>query len=227
VNNGSKISSCAYITVGTGIGVGLVIGGECVHGLMHPEGGHLSMPRLASEPSFKGQSDPKACPFGGLTPEGMAGSKAISLRAGLSSTAGLAGLPDDHAAWDATAYYLGALCANLLLLASPERIVLSGGVMQRACLFPLVRKHVQAHLNGYIRVPQVVTQAGIDELIVPSVWGNKAGLIGALTLAELAQTSRAGGLRSAWSKPTTTTTVVVAAALAGVLGFTLAKALAK
>jgi len=75
------------------------------------------------------------------------------------------------------------MCANIVLMASPEKIVLSGGVMLRKTLFPKIRKAMQAQLNGYIQMPQLTSQQGIDEFIAPSHWGNTAGLVGALTLA--------------------------------------------
>ena len=92
-------------------------------------------------------------------------------------------LPDSHEVWDQTSHYLASLCANLVLLTSPERIVLSGGVMKRSVLFPLIREKVQTLLNGYIDTPQITTPL-IDEYIVASKYGNDIGLIGALTLAE-------------------------------------------
>mmetsp|Transcript_69813 Transcript_69813/g.191570 ORF Transcript_69813/g.191570 Transcript_69813/m.191570 type:complete len:348 (-) Transcript_69813:191-1234(-) len=177
-------TSCCYITIGTGVGVGLVVNGAPVHGLMHPEGGHVATPRRAVDLSFEG-SNPKDC-FGGACAENMCCSLALAKRAGLPSTAGLAKLDDAHDAWDAAAHYIGAMCANIVLLASPERIVLSGGIMQRALLFPKIRAAVQAQLNGYIQLPQITTQDGIDAFVAPSFFGNSAGVVGALTLAQKA-----------------------------------------
>ena len=177
-------ASCCYITLGTGIGVGLVINNQTVHGLMHPEGGHLAVPRHADDANFAG-NNPKDC-FGGLCAENMACSASLAARAGLKSTSGLASLPDDHHVWDVAAYYLGALCANIVLLASPERIIISGGVLQRASLFPKIRKEMQKHLNGYIQMDAITTSAGVKHFVAPSTWGNQAGMIGALTLAKKA-----------------------------------------
>lgn len=175
-------TSCCYITIGTGVGVGLVVNSAPVHGLMHPEGGHVAVPRRAVDLSFEG-SNPKDC-FGGSCAENMCCSLALAKRAGLSSTAGLAQLDDSHEAWEAAAHYIGAMCANVVLLASPERIVLSGGVMLRKCLFPKIRRSMQAQLNGYIQMSQLTSQPGIEEFVAPSHWGNAAGLVGALTLAQ-------------------------------------------
>lgn len=186
-------TSCAYITVGTGIGVGLVVNGLPVHGLMHPEGGHVAVPRMPGDQSFKG-SNPADC-FDGSCAENMCCSLALAMRAKLGDTSGLAALPDDHPAWEAAAHYIGCLCASIVLMAAPERIVLSGGVMLRSILFPRVRAKMQAMLNGYIKLPQIVGTgpAGVDSYLVPSRWGNKAGLTGALTLAVQAAAAKGGG----------------------------------
>ena len=136
-------SSCAYITVGTGIGVGLVVNGKPVHGLMHPEGGHVCVPRLPSDATYEG-SNPTDC-FGGACAENMACSLSLAKRSGLPDTSHLVGLPDTHAAWDAAGHYLGAMCASLVLLVSPERIVLSGGVLDLEQLLELLA------LDGAVR----------------------------------------------------------------------------
>jgi len=187
-------TSCCYITVGTGIGVGLVINNQPVHGLLHPEGGHLCVPPFLADTkgSFSGPN--KEDTFGGLCAENMACSVALAKRAKLASTSELRNLPDDHPAWEAAAHYIGALCANVVLLASPEHIVLSGGVMLRASLFPKVRAQMQKLLNGYLQVPQLLSPAGIEGYIGPSTWGNSAGMVGALTLAQTAlkQSSQPG-----------------------------------
>jgi len=185
-------SSCAYITVGTGIGVGLVINGAPVHGLMHPEGGHMCVPKHARDAQTFFQGPNASDCFGGQCAENMACSVALAKRGGLKSTAQLKELKNDDFQWEAAAHYLGALCANIVLLASPERIVLSGGVMQRASLFPRVRTHMQASLNGYLQLPQITTSAGIVSYISPSTWGNNAGLVGTFTLAVKALEKREG-----------------------------------
>ena len=175
--------------MGTGIGVGLVVNGKTVHGLMHPEGGHVAVPRHIKDGRFAG-SNPRDT-FGGLCAENLGCSLALAKRAGLASTSELASLPDDHEVWDIAAHYLGALCANIVLLVSPDRIVLSGGVMKRATLFPKVRAAMQRNLNGYLQLPQLTTQAGVDAYVGPSAWGNNAGLVGALTLARRRSRRRA------------------------------------
>jgi fructokinase len=131
--NGSKTSSCAYITVGTGIGVGLVVNDQTVRGLMHPEAGHLMVARQQGD-TFAG-----TCPYHGACVEGMCASGALTARKQLSDAAELADLPDDDPVWDACAYQLAQLCANLIYIASPERIVFGGGVMNRQSLYPKIR----------------------------------------------------------------------------------------
>uniref|UniRef100_A0A7S0P2Y6 fructokinase n=1 Tax=Calcidiscus leptoporus TaxID=127549 RepID=A0A7S0P2Y6_9EUKA len=184
--SGECLSSCAYVTVGTGIGVGLVMNGAPVHGMMHPEGGHVCVPLHEQDVQLSFNGSNRSDTFGGFCAESMACSVALAQRAGLASTSELKHTGDTHEMWDAAAHYLGALCANIILLVSPERIVMSGGVMLRKSLFPRIRAATQQHLNGYLQLPQLTTQAGIDKFIVPSAWGNDAGLMGALTLAQLA-----------------------------------------
>jgi fructokinase len=90
---------------------------------------------------------------------------------------------DGNLTWEFASHYLAALCVNMVLLVSPERIVLSGGIMNRDMMFPTIRKKVQEMLNGYINMPQITTDQ-IDNYIVPSAFGNDAGIVGALVLAE-------------------------------------------
>ena len=191
-------TSCCYITVGTGIGVGLVINGQPVHGLLHPEGGHLCVPPLLADSKAGFVGPNMADTFGGLCAENMACSKALAKRAKLADTSALAKLKDDDPAWEAAAHYLGALCANVVLLASPEKIVLSGGVMLRKTLFPKVRAKMQSLLNGYLQVDSIVTAKGVEAYVCPSTWGNSAGMVGALTLAQAAL-DQGGGAKD-WTK---------------------------
>jgi len=169
-------SSAVYITVGTGVGVGVVVHGQPVNGLVHPEGGHLPIARLPDD-VFPGK-----CPFHGACVEGLAGSGALAARKGCLP-ADLPTLSDDDPVWDHAAHALAALCVSLILIVSPERIILSGGVMKRAVLFQKIRARVLELLAGYIQSPALLPGA-IDEYIVPSKWGNNAGIIGALTLAD-------------------------------------------
>lgn len=171
-------SSSAYITVGTGVGVGLVVNGRTIHGLLHPEAGHIQVARKEND-NFKG-----TCPFHKSCIEGMCSSGALAARKGIAPTE-LANLADDDDVWDQCAYQLAQLCAQLILIVSPERIAFGGGVMNRKCLYPKIRKYVQSILNDYIRKEEITTN-DIDSLICPSFWGNNAGIIGAAFLAKLA-----------------------------------------
>ena len=182
IDKGEDPSCVAYATVGTGVGVGLVVNGAPVHGLLHPEAGHACVPRYPND-TFEGHNPSLNC-AGWAEVEAMCASGALAKRAGLADTSGLKDLPDDHEVWDVAAHYLAALCANLILVVSPEKIVLSGGVMLRASLFPKIRAKTVEYLNGYIPVPAVASAKAAETLIVPSPHGNNAGIIGALTLAQ-------------------------------------------
>ena len=108
--------------------------------------------------------------------EGLASGTAIEARWHVKAVT----LPDDHFAWELEAYYLGQMCANAVLLYSPHRIVLGGGVMHKQHLFPMIRKNTQQFLNGYVKIPQITDD--IDSYIVPPALGDNAGAIGALLL---------------------------------------------
>jgi len=170
--------SCAYVTVGTGIGVGLVVNGKCVKGLLHPEGGHIPVLRRPGD-AYAGAPGPHPWSL-----EGQCSSGAIAERAGVPVDQ-LKDIPDDHEVWSDVGWMLGSLCATLTLVCSVERIVLSGGVMQRRSLFPRIRSACREILDGYIKHPRLLDDGpeGIDGYIVPSERGNDAGIFGALALA--------------------------------------------
>lgn len=158
----NNLTSGAYITVGTGIGVGLVVNGNSVKGMMHPEAGHIQVTRCPGD-SFHG-----TCPYHGDCVEGMCSSGALIARANCTQ-AGLPALGDDHEVWDHTAYYIAQLCATLVMVASPEVICIGGGVLNRTCLYPKIHKHVLTILNGYIQ-NELLTPERIHEFIKPSFW---------------------------------------------------------
>jgi fructokinase len=171
-------TSCAYVTVGTGIGVGLIINGATVHGLLHPEAGHLMVAKQVGD-TFEG-----TCPFHGCCIEGMCSTGALAARKGCPASA-LPDLLDEDPLWDTCAFYLAQLCASLILIASPERIVIGGGVMNRRCLYAKIRKQTAEILKGYIQQEKITTNQ-IDEYIKEPLWGNDAGIVGAAYLAQLA-----------------------------------------
>jgi fructokinase len=133
-----------YITVGTGIGIGLVINGKPVHGMMHPEGGHARVTKHRDD-NYKGN-----CPFHGDCLEGLVATGAIVGRLELSGPEEIPKLDDSAKIWDMIGFYLGTFCANLYLALSVERIIIGGGVMNRACLFPKIRNHFDHCINGYV-----------------------------------------------------------------------------
>lgn len=171
---GHKGDSCAYITVGTGIGVGLVIDGRPVHGLVHPEGGHI-MTLRPEDDKYEGWSN-----IHKLSAESMASAAACAQRAGVNATE-LASLKDDNPVWDDVAYYLAQLCLTICYMVSPHVIVLSGGIMKRTILFEKIRAKFHELNEGYIAADLVLNH--LDEYIVPSKYGNDIGIIGAIELA--------------------------------------------
>jgi fructokinase len=158
-------ASVVYVTVGTGIGGGALVHGRMVHGLAHPEMGHVRIPHDRAADPFAG-----ACPHHGDCWEGLASAPAIAARWGQAPET----LPDAHPAWDLEARYLALGLLNVILTLSPERIVLGGGVMARARLLPLVRRNVDELLGGYVRSADIVLPA----------LGDQAGVLGALALAQ-------------------------------------------
>ena len=169
------LSDFLYLTVGTGIGGGAIVHGEVVHGLMHPEMGHIRVPHDAA-----GDPYPGCCPFHGDCLEGLASGPAIQARWGLNASE----LPAEHAGLALEARYLALGLTNWVCTLSPQRIVLGGGVMQQSLLFPLIRAELLRLLNGYIQAPEITACA--DRFVVPAMLGSRAGVLGALVLAEQA-----------------------------------------
>ncbi|RYZ07705.1 MAG: ROK family protein [Myxococcales bacterium] len=170
------LDTAVYVTIGTGIGGGALIDGELVHGLVHPEMGHLLLPREPDDASFAG-----ACPFHGARCwEGLASGPALERRWGARAET----LPPEHPAWDLQARYIASALTTLVLVLSPQRLILGGGVMQAAQLFPLARGHLRRSLNGYVQAEALA--AGIDSYLVPPGLGQHAGIAGAFALAERA-----------------------------------------
>ena len=169
------LSSCVYVTVGTGVGAGLVIEGRLVHGLLHPELGHMLLRPLPEDPSPKG-----FCPFHDGCVEGLTAGPAIEKRWGKKAYE----LLPDHPAWKLEADYLAQMCVNMICSFSPEKIILGGGVMQQKHLFPLIRTKTRELLNGYVHHTAVLDH--IDQYIVEPGLGTKSGATGALLLAKMA-----------------------------------------
>jgi fructokinase len=161
-----------YLTVGTGIGGGGLIDGKMMHGLVHPEMGHVRVPRDPGADPYAG-----GCPFHGDCLEGLASGPAIEARWGRPAEA----LPDDHPAWPLEARYLALAVNNFVCTLSPQRVILGGGVMERRSLFPLIRRDLRALLNDYVQAPQL--SGGLERYVVPPAFGARAGVMGALALA--------------------------------------------
>ena len=157
------LSNFLYLTVGTGIGGGGMMNGQLMHGLLHPELGHIRIPHDLARDPFAGN-----CPSHGDCLEGLAAGAAITARWGSRS----ADLPADHPAWELEAHYLALGLVNWICTLSPERIIIGGGVMRRGSLFSLIRTKVDTLLNGYLAAPE----------ILPPELGERAGVLGAIAL---------------------------------------------
>ena len=162
-----------YLTIGTGIGGGGLVNGRLMHGLVHPEMGHVRIPHDVAADPFAG-----VCPFHGDCLEGLASGPAMNARWLQPAEQ----LPDDHPGWMLEARYLALALVNFICTLSPERIVIGGGVMSKTSLYPLVRRQVLALLNNYVRAPPILE--ALDDYIVPPWLGGRAGVLGALALAQ-------------------------------------------
>ncbi len=167
------VDTFIYITVGTGIGGGLMVRGKRAHGLVHPEMGHVRVPHDLEKDPFPG-----VCPYHADCLEGLANGPALEARWETDPRT----LPEDHEAWDLEAFYLAAGLVNFLFTVSPKRFILGGGVMEQLHLFPKIRKELQRLLNGYVASPAVLEE--IDAYIVPPALGNRAGVLGSIALAQ-------------------------------------------
>lgn len=164
-----------YLTIGTGIGGGGMVNGQLMHGLVHPEMGHIRIPHDWNADPYPGR-----CPFHGDCLEGMASGPAIGERWGQSAEK----LPKEHSAWKLEANYLAYAMVNFIVTLSPQRIILGGGVMKQEQLFPLVRQKVLDLLNGYVQAEAITEE--IDSYITPPALGGEAGVLGAFALADRA-----------------------------------------
>ena len=164
--------SCLYLTVGTGIGGGMYCEGKLVHGMQHPEWGHIPMDVLPEDPVEKG-----FCPYHGNCPEGLASGPAMEKRWGMPGKE----IPPSHPAWRLEAKYLGRLCATALMTFCPERVILGGGVMAQSALLPMVREETEKCLAGYMTAAGF---ADLDHVIVTPALYPVSGLAGALLLAK-------------------------------------------
>lgn len=169
--SGRGLDTFCYVTVGTGIGVGLLVGGAPHGGANHPEAGHIRLPRAPGDHDFPG-----ACPFHGDCLEGLASGPAMRARWGAAAET----LPVNHPAWDVEADYLAGLCATLTYIVRPDRIILGGGVMESHLMHARVRRALISKLAGYDASMRALD---MENYIVSPSAGPSAGLTGAFALA--------------------------------------------
>jgi fructokinase len=165
-----------YVTVGTGIGGGAMVNGRLLHGLLHPEMGHIRIPH-----DWRADPFPGLCPYHGDCLEGLASGPALEARWGKPADT----LPVEHPAWLLEARYLALGLVTFICILMPQRSIIGGGILHQEHLFPRVRYEVQQLLNNYIQGPEL--HARLDHYIVPPALGDQAGVLGALALAHTVQ----------------------------------------
>ena len=158
------LESAIYITIGTGIGVGVYINGGLLHGLGHPEAGHMLLLRHPQD-KYEG-----CCRFHKACFEGLASGPSLQYRWGRPAKE----LYDKNEVWEIEAYYIAQAITSYILTYAPQKIVLWGGVMHNEKLFPMVRERVLENINGYLDLP--------DNYIVAPALGDNPGIIGATQL---------------------------------------------
>jgi fructokinase len=169
------LDTFCYITIGTGIGGGGMARGKLLHGLVHPEFGHMRIPHDWDADPFPG-----VCPYHGDCWEGLASGRAIQARWGRPAEE-LAGREE---VWELQAQYLALGLVSVICVLSPERIVIGGGVMSRPELLPLVHRDVSRLMNGYLETSAV--GEAIDRYVTLPALGTRSGVLGAIALAEAA-----------------------------------------
>ena len=174
--NGSGLTDLLYVTIGTGIGAGAMVGGQLLHGLVHPEMGHMLLPRVPGD-TFAG-----VCPYHGACWEGLCSGPALLKRTGMPAEQ----LPPEHEAWALETQYIAYALANIVCVLSPQRVILGGSVRKAGRLgserfFQMIRAKLQFALKGYIVSPALTEE--LDSYIVPPLLGDDAGVCGAIALA--------------------------------------------
>ena len=172
---GMGLSDLVYFTIGTGIGGGAIVNGKVLHGLIHPEMGHVRLPHLVEDAYFAG-----ICPFHGDCFEGLASGSAMLARSAQAAET----LEKAHPAWEIEAAYIALALVGVICNLSPQRIILGGGVMNQQFLFPMIRRKTLEYLNNYILAPEIIED--IENYIVPPALGKRSGILGAKALGEQA-----------------------------------------
>lgn len=170
IGSGKGLKNVMYITIGTGIGAGAVVDGKMLQGLTHPEMGHINVKRHPQD-DYEGK-----CPFHKDCLEGLAAGPAIEARWGKKAF----DLADHDYVWELEAYYLAQALINYILILSPQKIIMGGGVMKQKQVFPLVHKYVKELLNGYVQNKEILED--IENYIVYPKLEDNAGIVGAIAL---------------------------------------------
>jgi len=176
--NARGLQDFVYVTLGTGIGGGGMSGGRLIHGLVHPEMGHMLLPRISGD-TFAG-----VCPYHGACWEGLCSGPAIRERTGLPAE----DLPSEHELWVIETQYIAHAVANILYVLSPQRIIIGGSVAKAGQLgsvrfFGMIRRKLETALNNYISSSAV--QEAMDSFVVPPLQGDNAGILGGIALAQM------------------------------------------
>ena len=171
------LDTVVYITIGTGIGAGIAVGGKLLHGMMHPEAGHMLIAKNSHDP---GKS---VCPYHDSCFEGLASGPSIEARWGKKAVE----LVDKSIVWELESEYIAKGLMNMILTVSPQKIILGGGVMHQEQLFPMIRSKVISMLNGYYTTKEL---ENMDNYIVPASLQDNQGIMGAIKLAQLAYEER-------------------------------------
>ncbi len=167
---GRDVDSLLYITIGTGIGIGVIIDGKPLHGALHPEGGHILMQRIPGD-DFTCNCPNHDCCF-----EGMAAGPSIEKRWGKKAFE----LAEDPRVWALESSYIAQAITDYIMTLSPERIILGGGVMKQTQLFPLIREKTIDYIHGYLVMPEL---QDIEHYIVPAGCGEDQGILGCIAMA--------------------------------------------
>ena len=167
------LTDVVYLTIGTGVGAGVMCAGRLLHGMLHPEAGHMLVRARPTE------EERCVCPSHASCLEGLASGPAIAARWGKPA----AELADNDEVWALEGDYLGQMCANLVLMYSPRRIVLGGGVMHQEQLYGIVRKKTLEYLGGYIQTAEL---KDMESYICAPGCGGDQGILGAAELARRA-----------------------------------------
>jgi len=167
---GRGLRSCIYITIGTGIGVGVISDGKLLHGMLHPEAGHVLLTKHPKD-SYKGK-----CPFHSNCFEGLCAGPAVEERWGKKGVE----LADRQEVWEMEAFYIGQALVDFTLMISPQKIILGGGLMHQTQLLPLIRTEFAKQMNGYIQTKEM---EDLNQYIVVQSLDDKQGIMGALQMA--------------------------------------------